>query len=643
MKSRILKLKKQFTVHIALLAFVLTLFFSFFSPAAYALNDFSQHKTNVLKGMPPIESCLTISKTVKNADGSPLTEMQKTKLFAFTVTFSDNGVYPYFIQSSPQPSSDSLVSSAAELITSSSNPSSNDYATSQPSSSNQDDITSGGYENSLEEKSSMLTSESSSNGNDLLISSGSGNTDGSLPSSELDSINSGSGNTDGTLPSSELDSINSSSGNTDGSLPSSKVDSINSGSGNTTESLPSSELDSINSSSGNANESLPSSEIGSIDKPDSSEDTVSNQLSAAQSKSDITALDADYISKGTLSSGETIYLSHDQIAVFPFLPKGISYTVKEEELDDYVTTGTGHSDTLSEFGGTAAFINTFEAETITINGKKTWDLTNAPKGFVLPENITVFLMDGDIKVSSAVVVPDENGIWTYSFTVPKYRPDSTEILYTVLEAPMPEFLASVNGFNILNRYESPSITVSGTKTWNHGNNNPANYPKSITVQILADNVIVQTITVSASDNWRWSLTLPQLDANNSEIIYTIKEVPITDYQTKINGYNLTNTYIETSSSSTPSSSTSGPPETSSSSTPSSSPPETSSSSTPSSSISSSPVSTPDPVSSKDPPTKTGDNRNIMIWIIILCASAFVCICLIIIIKKPSQKNTKSKK
>ncbi len=44
-----------------------------------------------------LQGALTIEKTVQNADGSPLTEVQKQQEFTFTVVFSDGGTYSYSI------------------------------------------------------------------------------------------------------------------------------------------------------------------------------------------------------------------------------------------------------------------------------------------------------------------------------------------------------------------------------------------------------------------------------------------------------------------------------------------------------------------------------------------------------------------
>lgn len=156
---------------------------------------------------------------------------------------------------------------------------------------------------------------------------------------------------------------------------------------------------------------------------------------------------------GTLASGGTITLTDGQIAVFPYLPAGAAYTVTEAESPGYVATGTGHSGVLTEFGAKSAFVNTFGTEAAAVAGEKFWDLTGAPDDLVLPEHITVFLMNGDTVVSGVAVRPDAQGRWLYSFIAPKYAPDGTEIAYTIREADIAGYISVVNGSDIVNYYE----------------------------------------------------------------------------------------------------------------------------------------------------------------------------------------------
>jgi len=90
--------------------------------------------------------------------------------------------------------------------------------------------------------------------------------------------------------------------------------------------------------------------------------------------------------------------------------------------------------------------------------------------------------------------------------------------------------------------ENGVIIVEGHKTWNHGDNNPANYPHSVTVIVNANGEPVIQHAVTATDKWKWIFRLNRYDEFGEEIIYTVDEVDVPGYTKTINGFNITNTY-----------------------------------------------------------------------------------------------------
>ena len=78
--------------------------------------------------------------------------------------------------------------------------------------------------------------------------------------------------------------------------------------------------------------------------------------------------------------------------------------------------------------------------------------------------------------------------------------------------------------------------------WNHGDNYPSNYPAQIVVTVYANGKLFVQRQVSAVDNWQYFFELPRKDENGNEIVYTIDERPIVDYEKTVDGYDLINTY-----------------------------------------------------------------------------------------------------
>lgn len=96
--------------------------------------------------------------------------------------------------------------------------------------------------------------------------------------------------------------------------------------------------------------------------------------------------------------------------------------------------------------------------------------------------------------------------------------------------------------------ERQKINITGTKTWNDDNNRDGKRPDSITVILRAGNKEIQRKTVTKDNNW--SYTFENLykyekgHENDSEyeITYTVEEESVDNYNTTINGYNITNTH-----------------------------------------------------------------------------------------------------
>ena len=87
----------------------------------------------------------------------------------------------------------------------------------------------------------------------------------------------------------------------------------------------------------------------------------------------------------------------------------------------------------------------------------------------------------------------------------------------------------------------PVTSVSGHKTWVNDTN--MTRPQSITVNLYANNQVVASKVVSEADGWNYTFSgLPVNDENGQKITYTIGEDAIVNYSSKVEGYDLINTY-----------------------------------------------------------------------------------------------------
>ena len=125
-----------------------------------------------------------------------------------------------------------------------------------------------------------------------------------------------------------------------------------------------------------------------------------------------------------------------------------------------------------------------------------------------------------------------------------YTYDSKEVKVTVKVVDvLGEKFGSVSydgDATFTNTYK-PVTSVSGHKTWVNDTN--MTRPQSITVNLYANNQVVASKVVSEADGWNYTFSgLPVNDQNGQKITYTIGEDAIVNYSSKVEGYDLINTY-----------------------------------------------------------------------------------------------------
>ena len=209
--------------------------------------------------------------------------------------------------------------------------------------------------------------------------------------------------------------------------------------------------------------------------------------------------------------------------------KLIEYTVKEEMpeslTDSYTTTISGSI----ESGFTIT--NTHEPETTNLSGQKIWDDANDQDG-IRPESITInVLANNEFYTSKTIEGTNTEDTWNYSFTdLPVYKVGSVgeKVTYTVEEVVPEGYTRTIDNNNIINTHIPETTKVSGTKIWEDANNQDGVRPTSITVKVLDNNIVVDTITVTGdktADSWNYtSKELPKYrNHGTEEIKYTVVE------------------------------------------------------------------------------------------------------------------------
>ena len=248
----------------------------------------------------------------------------------------------------------------------------------------------------------------------------------------------------------------------------------------------------------------------------------------------------------TLSNGDEVELNADNgwTATITGLPKYtnggqlISYTWTEGSMPE----GYALSDT-SVNGTVTTLTNTHVPDVTSATVKKVWDDANNQDG-IQPESLTVTLSNG-----TEVTLNADNGWEATVENLPK-NANGKEIAYTWTEGSMPEGYrltdTSKDGLvtTLTNTHVPETTAVTVGKTWSDNENQDGMRPSSIVVHLFADNVEVDSATVSADENGAWSyrfIDLPVYRDGGTAIGYRTTEDVVSRYATEVSGFGLVNT------------------------------------------------------------------------------------------------------
>lgn len=267
------------------------------------------------------------------------------------------------------------------------------------------------------------------------------------------------------------------------------------------------------------------------------------------------AITVDVYANGTKLDDKSVTLTGSSTAadwtgqvtnlpVFDANGKKITYTIGEAQVADYSAPVINQT--------TYTITNSRTPETLNVNVMKVWDDANNQDG-KRPTTVNIKLykeINGQkTEVDSRNLTEGDN--WTTQFTALAKYEAGQEIAYSVEEDAVSGYTANVTGntaigFTVTNRYVPETLPVSGTKTWSDGDDQDGKRPSSITVNLVKEvagvSSVVESKTVTAANNWTYDFgSLPLYEAGQ-RINYTITEDAVPGYTTKIEGFDITNSY-----------------------------------------------------------------------------------------------------
>ena len=219
----------------------------------------------------------------------------------------------------------------------------------------------------------------------------------------------------------------------------------------------------------------------------------------------------------------------------------IEYSVDEVSVPGGYTKTVTANENKTEY----TITNTHETEKTEATVKKVWNDSNNQDG-TRPVELTVNLMNGNAVVDTVTL--KEANDWSATVGNLEKKAGGKDIEYTWTEGSMPEGYKLTdtrkngNVTTLTNTYAPEKVSITGTKTWNDANNQDGKRPTSIKISLFANGNVVKSLDVTAATNWTYSFTdLPKYEAG-TEIKYTVGEEAVADYETKVEGYNITNTH-----------------------------------------------------------------------------------------------------
>ncbi|MED0972322.1 Cna B-type domain-containing protein, partial [Bacillus paramycoides] len=213
------------------------------------------------------------------------------------------------------------------------------------------------------------------------------------------------------------------------------------------------------------------------------------------------------------------------LAAYDAEGKAYKYEVKEQPIDGYKSEVKGYDITNTKVGETK------------VEGTKTWKDDNATGR---PEMIKVdLLQNGKVVDTKEVTAASE---WKYTFEkLQAYDAEGKAYKYEVKEQAVEGYKSKVNGYDITNT-KVGETKVEGTKTWN--DNNATDRPSTIKVDLLQNGKVIDTKEVSKATNWKYTFEkLQAYDTNGVAYKYEVKEQSVAGYESKVNGYDITNTKV----------------------------------------------------------------------------------------------------
>ena len=251
---------------------------------------------------------------------------------------------------------------------------------------------------------------------------------------------------------------------------------------------------------------------------------------------------------------------------------GITYDTKTITATVTVAdNGKGALEATVTYDDEKAFENTYTpagATSVTLGAKKVLEGKNLEAGkysFELKKEdgtvVETVTNAADGTVTFSPISYDESQVGTHKYTISEVAGTETGITYdktvqevevTVEKVSATELKATASkeakDLVFTNKYTPAKTQVSVKKAWDDKDNQDGKRPTSVTVKLLADGQDTgKTLELNAANGWAGSFTDLDADKGGTPIQYTVVEVTVPGYTSKVtgdaaSGFTITNSY-----------------------------------------------------------------------------------------------------
>ena len=251
---------------------------------------------------------------------------------------------------------------------------------------------------------------------------------------------------------------------------------------------------------------------------------------------------------------------------------GIQYDTKTITATvTVVDNGKGVLEATVAYDGEKVFENTYTpagATSVTLGAKKVLegkDLEAGKYSFELKKEdgsvVETVKNAADGTVTFSPISYDESQVGTHKYTISEVAGSEAGITYdktvqevevTVEKVSVTELKATASkeakDLVFTNKYTPAKTQVSVKKAWDDKDNQDGKRPSSVTVKLLADGQDTdKTLELNAANGWTGSFTDLDADKGGTPIQYTVVEVTVPGYTSKVtgdaaSGFTITNSY-----------------------------------------------------------------------------------------------------